>query len=109
MARHLVARVLTNCDVPVLAETDVVPNLLSVVELAKPELVVLDLWLEGTPGTSALTEIRKISPRTLVIVYSAHEALRGQALAGGAAAFVAKPHFDELAAVIHRLAPTATP
>jgi CheY-like chemotaxis protein len=103
MARHLIAQVLENCGVPVIAETDGVPNLLSVVELAQPELVVLDLWLEGTPGTSALAEIRKVSPRTIVVVYSAYEEWKDKALAAGAAAFVAKPHFEELKAHIQRL------
>jgi DNA-binding NarL/FixJ family response regulator len=106
-SRHLVTQVLENCDVAVLAETDGVPNLLAVVELAKPEIVVLDLWLEGTTGTIAVPEIRKLSPRTLIIVYSAYEEWRDKALAAGAAAFVAKPHFDQLEAAILRLTPPA--
>jgi DNA-binding NarL/FixJ family response regulator len=109
MARRLIAQVLANCGIPVVAETDVVPNLLSVVEVANPELVILDLWLEGTTGTSALPEIRRTSPSTLVVVYSAHEHWSGKSLAAGAAAFVAKPNFDELEVVIRRLTQTATP
>jgi DNA-binding NarL/FixJ family response regulator len=104
-SRRLVAQVLASCDVAVIAETDLVPSLLSLVELSRPELVILDLWLEGTTGTSALPEIRKISPDTLVVAYSAHAVWKDDALAAGAAAFVAKPHFDELAAAINRLAP----
>jgi DNA-binding NarL/FixJ family response regulator len=105
MARHMVAQVLVSCDVSLVAETDVVPNLLSVVELAKPEIIVLDLWLEGTPGTSAFPEIRRVSPRSLVVVYSAFEEWRDKALAAGAAAFVAKPHFYDLEAAINGLVP----
>jgi CheY-like chemotaxis protein len=107
MARHLVARILSSCDVPLLAETDGVPHLLSVVRLSQPEIVVLDLWLEGTTGTSAIPEIRKISPGTIVIVYSAYEEWKDKALAAGAAMFVAKPNFGELEAVIRQL--TLTP
>ncbi|MEY2433004.1 MAG: hypothetical protein QOC92_2729 [Acidimicrobiaceae bacterium] len=103
MARHLIAQVLENRGVPVIAETDGVPNLLSVVELSQPELVILDLWLEGTPGTSALAEIRRLSPRTVVIVYSAYEEWKDKALAAGASAFVAKPRFEELDGHIQRL------
>jgi DNA-binding NarL/FixJ family response regulator len=109
MARRLVAQVLAKCDVPVIAETDVVPNLLAVIELARPELVLLDLWLEGTTGTHALPTIRRISPGTVVIVYSAHEDWMNKALAAGAAAFVTKPHCDELEAAVHRLAPMVSP
>jgi CheY-like chemotaxis protein len=103
MSRRLVAQVLANCEVPVTATTDCVPNLLSVIELAKPELVVLDLWMEGMTGTSAIPEIRRISPRTLVVIYSAYEEWKDKALAAGAATFVAKPHFDALEREIQRL------
>ncbi|MEA3021105.1 MAG: hypothetical protein QOI47_2629 [Actinomycetota bacterium] len=106
MARRLVAEVLDGCGVSVIAETDVVPSLLAVIELVKPELVVLDLWLEGTTGASAIPEIRKRSPGTQVVVYSAHEDWKEDALACGATAFVAKPNFDVLGAAIHWLIPS---
>jgi DNA-binding NarL/FixJ family response regulator len=106
VTRRLVAQVLATVDVPVIAETDGVPNLLSIIGLAKPELVVLDPWLEGVSGTSALHEIRDLSPGTVVIVYSAHAVWSGNALAAGAAAFVTKPHIDELQLAISRLIPT---
>ena len=106
VTRRLVAQVLENCGVRVLAETDVVPNLLSIVGLAQPEVLVLDLWLEGTTGTSAIPEIRKLSPSTLLVVYSAHEEWKDKALAAGASAFVVKPHFDDLEGEIRRLTTT---
>jgi DNA-binding NarL/FixJ family response regulator len=109
MTRRLVAQVLAKCDVAVTAETDVVPKLLTLVELVKPEFVLLDLWLEGTTGASALPEIRKLSPRTAVVVYSAHEAWKSKALDAGAAAFAVKPHFDHLETVIRQLTRTASP
>jgi DNA-binding NarL/FixJ family response regulator len=109
MARRLVAEVLDGCGVSVIAETDVVPSLLAVIELVMPELVVLDLWLEGTTGASAIPEIRKRSPGTQVVVYSAHEDWKEDALACGATAFVAKPNFDVLGAAIHWLIPSASP
>lgn len=94
--RRLLTQLLESCDVEVAAETDMVPNLLSVVELAQPEVVILDLWLEGTPGTAALPEIHRRSPSSTTIVYSSYEEWRDRALAGGAAAFVAKPDLEEL-------------
>ena len=108
VTRRLVAQLLATCDVPVIAETDGVANLLSIVGMAKPELVVLDLWLAGESGTSALPEIRRISARTAVVVYSAQDAWKGGALPEGAAAFVTKPDFDELRATIHRLTAMTT-
>jgi CheY-like chemotaxis protein len=103
VSRKLVAHVLAGCDVSVTAETDAVPSLLSVIGLTKPDLVVLDLWLEGTTGLTAISEIRTLSPRTHVVVYSAYEEWREKAVLAGVAAFVAKPHFDELEREIRRL------
>jgi DNA-binding NarL/FixJ family response regulator len=107
-ARHLVAQILDICDMEVLAETDAVPHLLSVVEHSKPELVVLDLWLEGTSGTSAIPDIRRLSPRTQVVVYSAFEEWKDKAFAAGASAFVAKPNLRELETEIRWRMPTPT-
>jgi DNA-binding NarL/FixJ family response regulator len=101
--RRLVAQILANCNVPVVAETDTVPHLLSVMGLAQPELLVLDLWLEGTPGTSALPDIGGISPGTYVVVYSAYAELKDRALASGAASFIAKPNFVALEDEIRRV------
>jgi CheY-like chemotaxis protein len=101
--RRLVAQILANCDVDVVAETDTVPHLLLVIGLAQPDLLVLDLWLEGTPGTSALPDIGGISPGTYVVVYSAYAELKERALASGAASFVAKPNFVALEDGIRRV------
>jgi len=106
MARRLVSQVLERCGVKVSAETDVVRNLISAVDLGHPELVILDLWLEGTPGTHALPDIRRVSPETIMIVYSSVEEWAGKALAAGAAAFVAKPNFQDLEAAVRRLCPS---
>lgn len=109
MTRRLVSEVLESCDVDVIAATETGPNLLSVVDLAQPDIVVLDLWLPGTPGLTLLPELHKRAPRAVVIVYSAYEESKDTALAAGAAAFVAKPHFDELAERIRRLYPSRRP
>jgi DNA-binding NarL/FixJ family response regulator len=109
MARRLASEVLEHCDVEVVAETDTVADLLSVVGLTHPDLVVLDLWLEGTPGTSAPPTIRALSPQTLVVIFSAYEEWGNRAVAAGAAAFVAKPNFDALAVQIRRLVRAVRP
>jgi DNA-binding NarL/FixJ family response regulator len=103
MTRKLVGQVMKSCGLAVLADTETVPNLLTVVQLAQPELVVLDLWLEGRSGTSAIPEILSVSPNTRIIAYSAHDAWAGAAIAAGATAFVAKPRFEELAAQTEQL------
>lgn len=109
MTRRLVGQVLSGCGVTVVADTDIIPNLVSVVGLSKPDLVVLDLWLEGTTGLSALPDLRAASPGTTLIVYSGRTEWRDRALAGGAAVFVDKPNFDELQVVVRRLIKDGAP
>ena len=105
--RRLVGRVLETCALEVVAETAMVPALLAAVRAAQPDLIVLDLWLEGTSGTSALPEISRLSPATRVVVYSGHETWADDARAAGAHAFVAKPDFRLLEETIRRLLATS--
>jgi CheY-like chemotaxis protein len=109
MTRRLVCEVLESCGVAVLAATENAPNLLSVVDLARPEVVVLDLGLEGIQGDSIVSELHRRSPRSIIIVYSAYEERKDMTLAAGAAAFVAKPHFADLAERIRQLNPKVRP
>jgi DNA-binding NarL/FixJ family response regulator len=109
MARHLASQVLEECDVSVTAETASVPNLMSVVALTRPDIVVLDLWLEGTPGTTAPPQILAVSPDTIIVAFSAYEEWATKALAAGAAAFVVKPRFAELETKIRHLIKAAHP
>jgi DNA-binding NarL/FixJ family response regulator len=107
--RRLVGQLLENCGVDVIAETDHAPSVVSVVELAQPEIVILDLWLEGISGTSALPDCHRVSPGSSIIVYSSYEPWRANAMAAGATAFIRKPRFDMLGAEIRRLTPAFTP
>jgi DNA-binding NarL/FixJ family response regulator len=101
--RHLVTQVLERCGVIVSAETDTAPTMLEVVELSQPEVIVIDLSVDGMPNTSFISELRTRSPRSAVIVYSAFEIWKDRALAAGAAAFVPEPRVDELADQIRGL------
>ncbi len=105
VVRALIARVLNSSDVVVVAETTSVPILLTAVDLAKPEFVVLDLTAGGQSGTVTLSEIRRRSPRSMAIVYSSAIEWRESAMAAGATAFVSKPRIDELADRISHLSP----
>jgi DNA-binding NarL/FixJ family response regulator len=106
MTRRLVGQVLAKLDIEVVADIDIIPNLVPVVRMTRPELVVLDLWLEGTTGLSALPELLALTPPPAVVVYSGREEWTQRALDAGAAAFVDKPDFAELEAAVSRLVPT---
>jgi DNA-binding NarL/FixJ family response regulator len=103
--RSLISQGLAGCDVSVVAETDAAATMLAVVDLAQPELVVLDVLQKGAPDTEIITEICRRSPHSVVIVYSKFEEWKDKALAAGAAAFVVKPRIDELIDRIRQLAP----
>ncbi len=56
--------------------------------------------MPGISGLDAIREVRAVSPGTRIVVFSAHDAWREQALALGAARFVEKPYFESLASAI---------
>ena len=101
--RHLVTQVLERCGVIVTAETDTASTMLQLVDSAQPEIVVIDLPMKGVADTTVISEICRRSPRSAVVVYSAFETLKEEALAAGATEFVAEPHVDELAERIEHL------
>jgi len=94
--RGVIGHVVQEAGFEIVAEIDVATHLVAAVAAVKPDLVTLDLWLPGISGLDALREIRKVSPTTRVVVFSAHDAWREQALALGAARFVEKPYFESL-------------
>jgi DNA-binding NarL/FixJ family response regulator len=106
LVRTLIGRVLNGSGVVVIAETNTQSILLTGVDLAKPEFVVLDLSSGGHPDMTTLSEIRRRSPHTIIIVYSRSAEWRESVLAAGATAFVSKPRIDELASRISHLSPT---
>jgi DNA-binding NarL/FixJ family response regulator len=94
--RHIMTQVLERCGVVVTAEAGTAPVMLQVVEGSQPEVVVLDLSIDGMTPTAVIAEIHERSPRSKVIVYSAFDIWREKALAAGAAAFVLEPRTDQL-------------
>ena len=104
VVRRLITEAFRTCDVNVVAETDTALTLFTVIDLAQPEFVVLDIAVNGDPDTAILAEITRRSPRSVVVVYSPLTRWKGKVLATGAAAFIPKPHLDELAERIAQLA-----
>jgi DNA-binding NarL/FixJ family response regulator len=101
--RHLITEALMVCDVEVVAEASTPSTLLAVIDLAQPELVVLDLALKGAPDTAILTDVCRRSPRSVVVVYSDFDDWKDRAISAGAAAFIRKPRIEELTDRIRQL------
>jgi CheY-like chemotaxis protein len=80
---------------------------IDLVATAALDLLILDQQMPGLTGVEALPEIRRIAPRTAVVLYSGEsdKRLRGRALAAGAVAVLEKgtlgmPIVDGLAEIL---------
>ena len=110
-ARRVIAGVLQQRGLEVIAELDMIPPLTEVVQYGRPDVVVLDLVLSGMAGPDALIDLEAIAGVVPVVVFSAFDSLRDDALNRGAQAFVDKPNFEELADAVATAAergPTTT-
>lgn len=80
----------------VCAEASKGPEAVEKVEQLKPDVVIIDVCMPELNGVEATRQIRKISPRTEVLVLSVHhsEHLIREILEAGARAFVVKTDCD---------------
>ena len=79
------------------------PSALERYFLSRPDLVMLDMVMNGMYGLEVLAKMRELNPEARVIVASAdiQTSTRDQAREAGAAAFVNKPiNAQELATVV---------
>ncbi len=67
---------------------------LGLVESKKPDVMLLDVFMPGMDGFEVLRKLRKTS-KMAVIVFSAHNSSREEALMLGANGFIAKPFTPE--------------
>jgi two-component system, NarL family, response regulator NreC len=76
----------------VVGEADDVPGVLRMVEAQRPDVLVLDLNMPGPSSIDAISEIRRLSPRTHVVVLTMQDdpAHARAALRAGADAYVLK-------------------
>jgi DNA-binding NarL/FixJ family response regulator len=108
VTRHLVAQVLDRCGATVIAEIANSPTLFEVLERAKPEIVVLGLSVKGTHNIGVVPEIRRRSPSSAVVVYSAREKWRNKPLVDEVTTFVLRPRFRQLAEEIEDIVKTSS-
>jgi two-component system response regulator NreC len=72
----------------------------------RPDLIILDITMPLMNGFEVAAEIRKVAPRTKIIVFSMHDSrqISEQAIQAGADAYVVKSALsDELEKTIHSL------
>lgn len=63
---------------------------LALVQSVQPDVVLLDISMPGVSGLDVLPELLKTAPYVKVLMYSAHEGMREDALSRGAHGWVAK-------------------
>jgi len=76
-----------------------------------PDVVVLDVQLEGGSGLQVLRAVRRVAPDIAFVVFSNHsdQAYRKRYLDEGAQAFLDKStEFDQLARAVSQVRPTIT-
>jgi DNA-binding NarL/FixJ family response regulator len=77
-------------DVIVVGEADDLQQTLELVDVEKPDLVLLDWNLLASDGAVALSELRVAVPNLTVIALSGNPEARREALAAGADAFFSR-------------------
>ncbi|HHX64745.1 MAG TPA: response regulator transcription factor [Chloroflexi bacterium] len=77
-------------DCEIVAEADDIDQLLPHVHATRPDLVLLDWELPGSPSSDLLTHLRKIVPDVCILALSGHPEAEQAALSAGADGFVSK-------------------
>lgn len=98
--------ILARCGFDLVGSVESAGDALVAVELATPDVVVVDLTLTGDLGVRVVTALRAAQPRCAVVVLSPFPSLRQSALEAGAYDFVADSSSDlrELERCLRRLA-----
>ena len=82
------------------------PEAMRFIKNEKPNIVVLDIVMEGMTGIDVLREIRKINPKIRVIMLTALEDDKTRKICQGlgASAYITKPYnFEDVLKIAHKL------
>ena len=105
MIRERVAALLAARDMAVVGEAETPEGCIDGILDARPDVVVLDVQLEGGTGLQVLRAVRAVDPAIAFIVFSnnAADCYRKRYLHEGAQRFLDKTsEFDQLATVVER-------
>ena len=108
-ARQVAAIEVREAGYEVVSEVALATDLLAVVGALRPSLVVVDVSLLGMSGIEAIPDIRRLSPDTSVVVFSAFDSAREAAMEAGADAVVDKTEVEKLGTVAAELLPIPPP
>ena len=107
--RGLKMRFTLEPDLEVVGEAGGVAEAISLARALRPDVVLLDVEVQGTDGILNIAALRQAAPHSVVVIFTLYDdaATRARAREVGAAAFVAKHQTEEtLLATIRRAAMT---
>jgi two-component system, NarL family, response regulator LiaR len=105
--RGLRMQLMLEPDIEVVGEAASGEEALSLVQQLQPDIVLMDLKMQGMDGLTATRVMQAISPRSAVVILSLYDDahLKTEARAAGAVAFVGKHEgIDILLAAIRQFA-----
>ena len=104
MVRETVRPLLLEAGFEHVREATLATEAISLAELTQPDLIILDLSLPGMSGLQAIPILRLVSPRSVVVVFSAYDIWREASVEAGAFQYVDKADLVSLEAVLGRVA-----
>ena len=104
MVRETIRPVLVDAGFDSIREATLATEAIAMAERTQPDVVVLDLSLPGMSGLQAIPILKLVSPRSVVVVFSAYDIWREASLDAGAYSYVDKSDLAGLQTVLQRIA-----
>ncbi|HEX2043420.1 MAG TPA: response regulator [Acidimicrobiales bacterium] len=90
VVRRIVSAVLQRSGYSRVEQTEFASEAVDLAQSLQPDVIVLDLTLEGESGLEVIPELRAIAPDSRIVVYSGTEAMKVPARRAGAHAVLSK-------------------
>lgn len=90
VVRRIVTAVLQRSGFSRIEQTEFASEAVDLAEALQPDVIVLDLTLDGESGLDAIPELRAVAPDSRIVVYSGSEAMKVPARRAGAHAVLSK-------------------
>lgn len=90
VVRRIVTAVLERSGYARVEQTEFASETVELAQTLQPDVIVLDLTLDGESGLSVIPELRLVAPESHIVVYSGTEAQKVPARRAGAHAVLSK-------------------
>ena len=90
VVRRIVTAVLQRSGYSRVEQTEFASEAVDLAQAFQPDVIVLDLTLEGESGLEVIPELRAVAPDSRIVVYSGSEAIKVPARRAGAHAVLSK-------------------